>query len=283
MRLFCFGLGYTGLALARHLRVQGWEVGGTCRGVEKQQALRRQGIKAYLFDQDLAANVLKTYRYILHSIPPDESGGDRVLERYGDRRLGDATWIGYLSTTGVYGDSAGAWVDETTALRPTGERQRRRLAIESQWLDLAQRFGLAVHIFRLAGIYGPQRNPIAALQAKTARRIDKPGHLTSRIHVDDLVAVLCASMGKPQQGGEVYNVCDDEPAPPHEVVAYASRLLGIEPPPLIPFDQADLSPMAKSFYLDTRRVSNQKIKQTLDVTLKFPTYRAGLEDILRYL
>ena len=279
MTFFCFGLGYTGLALALRLRDEGWRVGGTCRTPEKERMLRDQGIEAYIFtnDQDLPKNTLTDYRYILHSIPPQGEGEGRISECYSTAQ---AVWVGYLSTTGVYGDRNGAWVDETTPPRPTGERQRRRAYVEGQWLDLARRLDVKTHIFRLAGIYGPKRNVLTALRSRTARRIDKPGHMSSRVHVDDIVECLLASMAQPRQGGEVYNVCDNVPAPSHEVVTYGCRLLGIEPPPLIGFEQASLSSMARSFYLDNRRVSNRKMKRELGLTLRFPSYREGLEDIL---
>ena len=168
-------------------------------------------------------------------------------------------WLGYLSTTGVYGDRGGGWVDETSQLQPTGDRGRRRVAAEKGWLDLWNRRGVPVHIFRLAAIYGPGRSAFDALRAGTARRICKPGQVFSRIHVEDLANVLIASMERPRPGA-VYNVCDDDPAPPAAVVGYAAELLGIEPPPLVPIEAAGLSPMARSFYDDNKRVANGLIK-----------------------
>ena len=193
--------------------------------------------------------------------------GGRYCERC--RQL---SWLGYLSTTGVYGDRGGGWVDETAQLLPTGERGRRRVAAEKGWLDLWQDRGVPVHIFRLAAIYGPGRSAFDALRAGTARRIDKPGQVFSRIHVADLASVLIASMERPRPGA-VYNVCDDDPAPPAAVVAYAAELLGIEPPPLVPLDAAGLSPMARSFYDDNKRVANRLLKTELGVTLRYPDYR----------
>ena len=189
-------------------------------------------------------------------------------------------WLGYLSTTGVYGDRSGGWVDEESELHPSGERGRRRVAAEAGWLDLWRRSGAPVHVFRLAAIYGPGRSPIEALRVGTAKRIAKPGQVFSRIHVEDLASVLAASIARPQPGA-VYNVCDDEAAPPEAVVAYAAGLLGIAPPPLVPFEEAGLSAMARSFYDDNKRVSNARIKSELGVTLRYPTYREGLAAILR--
>jgi nucleoside-diphosphate-sugar epimerase len=181
-------------------------------------------------------------------------------------------WVGYLSTTGVYGDRAGGWVDEASALTPAGERGRRRVAAEAGWRAL----GLPLHIFRLAGIYGPGRSALDSVRAGKAQRIDKPGQVFSRIHVDDIAAVLDASIARPYPGA-IYNVCDDDPAPPQDVIAYACALLGRAPPPLVPFDQAALSPMARSFYGESKRVSNRRIKDELGVRLRFPDYRAGLD------
>ena len=214
------------------------------------------------------------------SVPPD-AAGDPVLAVHGEDIAGIKClrWLGYLSTTGVYGDHGGGWVDETAELSPSGERGRRRIAAEAGWLDLWQRLGVPVHVFRLAAIYGPGRSPFDALRAGTAKRIDKPGQVFSRIHVEDLAYVLASSISRPRPGA-VYNVCDDNPAAPEAVVAYAAALLGMPPPPLVPFEAAGLSPMARSFYDDNKRVSNRLIKTELGVTLRYPDYRAGLAAIL---
>ena len=192
---------------------------------------------------------------------------------------GQLSWLGYLSTTGVYGDRTGGWVDETARLLPTGERGRRRVAAEQGWLQLWRDRGAPVHIFRLAAIYGPGRSAFDALRAGSAKRIDKPGQVFSRIHVEDLSNVLIASMERPRPGA-VYNVCDDDPAPPEAVVAHAAELLGIAPPPLVPFEAAELSPMARSFYDDNKRVANRLLKTELGVILRYPDFRAGLAAIL---
>jgi nucleoside-diphosphate-sugar epimerase len=214
------------------------------------------------------------------SVPPD-ADGDPVLAIHGDDIVGieGLRWLGYLSTTGVYGDRGGGWVDESAELSPSGERGRRRVAAEAGWLALWHRHGMPVHIFRLAGIYGPGRSPFEALRAGTAKRIDKPGQVFSRIHVEDLACVLAASISRPRPGG-VYNVCDDDPAAPEAVVAHAAALLGVPAPPLVPFEAAGLSPMARSFYDDNKRVSNRLIKSELGVTLRHPDFRAGLAAIL---
>src|SRR5260221_7060490 len=237
--LFCFGLGYSALALARSLQESGWQIAGTCRSAEKQAALAALGIDAYLFDraQPLGAPLaaLGAATALISSVPPDASG-DPVLDRHGVDLAAarGLRWVGYLSTTGVYGDRQGGWVDEASALRPTGERGRRRVAAEAGWLALHRSAGLPVHLFRLAGIYGPGRNALKALRDGTARRVIKPGQVFSRIHRDDIVAVLRASIDRPDPGA-VYNVCDDDPAAPDEVVAHAASLLGMPPPPAIAF------------------------------------------------
>ncbi len=281
-RLFCFGLGYSALALARLLVADGWEVGGTCRNAETRADLRARGFAADRFERGrpLPAAALVGATHVLVSVPPD-AAGDPVLDSHGGdiAQVPGLAWLGYLSTTGVYGDRAGGWVDETSALRPSGERGQRRVAAEQGWLELWRKHGVPVHIFRLAAIYGPGRSPFAALRAGTARRVDKPGQVFSRIHIEDLARVLAASMGRPRPGA-VYNVCDDEPAAADAVVAHAAALLGLPAPPLTPFAEAPLSAMARSFYDDNKRVSNALIRQELGVVLRVPDYRAGLAAIL---
>lgn len=280
--LFCFGLGYSALALARVLGRAGWTVTGTSRSADTAAELRRQGFAVTVFDRDqpLAAAELLGATHVLVSIPPDTEG-DPVLDRHGGdiADLPGLAWLGYLSTTGVYGDRGGGWVDEGSALLPTGERGRRRVMAEEGWRALWQERGIPVHIFRLAAIYGPGRSPFAALRAGAAKRIDKPGQVFSRIHVKDLAGVLAASIARPRPGA-AYNVCDDAAAAPEAVVAHAAKLLGIDPPPLVPFDEAELPPMARSFYDDNKRVRNALIKTELGVILRYPDYRAGLAAIL---
>jgi len=272
--LLCFGLGYTARVLAARLAADGWRVTGTSRN-RKESDHRR-------FDRDhpLMRSAFAGVTHILVSVPPDETS-DPVLDRHGGdiAALPGLAWLGYLSTTGVYGDRAGGWVDERSELRPSGVRGRRRVAAEEGWLDLWRRRAVPVHVLRLAGIYGPGRNPFAALRAGTARRAAKSGQVFSRIHVEDLASVLLASIARPRPGA-IYNVCDDEPAAPEAVTAYAATLLELPAPPLVPFEEAGLSAMARSFYDDNKRVANGLIKTELGVTLRYPNYRAGLAAIL---
>jgi len=281
-RLFCFGLGYTAGRLAHALLPGGWSVAGTRRNGEPVGTQAGDGTERFIFDRDhpLPAGALEGTTHILHSVPPD-AAGDPVYDLHADgiAALPGLAWMGYLSTTGVYGDSGGGWVDETSPLRPSSARTERRVKAESRWLDLGRERSLPVHVFRLAGIYGPGRSVLDQLRAGTARRIGKPGQVFSRIHVDDIVAVLRASMDRPAPGA-IYNVCDDRPAPQPAVIEYAASLLGIAPPPLVPFEDADLSPMAKSFYADSRRVRNDRIKSQLGVRLAYPDYETGLRAIL---
>ncbi|HKX07289.1 MAG TPA: SDR family oxidoreductase [Stellaceae bacterium] len=280
--LFCFGLGYTASVLARALEAEGWRVLGTRRPGD---AKPRDSAEPLIFDRAHAiANAPTLFAGVTHllsSVPPDEAG-DPVLDVHGEDIAASRNlrWIGYLSTTGVYGDLAGGWVDETAPLRPTGERGRRRVAAETQWLDLDRRRGAPVHIFRLAGIYGPERSALDAVRSGRARRIVKPGQVFSRIHVADIAQVLRASMARPRPGA-IYNVCDDDPAPPADVITFACALLGVSPPPPVPIEQAELSEMALSFYADNKRVSNERIKQELGVRLLYPSYRDGLMALLK--
>jgi len=280
-RLFCFGLGYSARFLAAALTGSGWSVAGTSRS----PAAATGDITLYGFDRgapiENAEAALAGTTHVLVSVPPDRDG-DPVLDTHGDdlrRHARDLQWIGYLSTTGVYGDRDGAWVDESDPPRPQAERSKRRLAAEHAWLDLQSRHGLPVHIFRLAGIYGPGRSQLDGVRQGKAKRIVKPGHRFGRIHVADIAGVLLASMARPHAGA-IYNVCDDEPAPPAEVTAFACGLLGVEPPPEVPFEAADLSPMALSFWADNRLVRNELIKRDLGYRLQYPTYREGLRAVL---
>ncbi len=238
--LLCLGFGYSARALVRQLGPT-WRITGTSRD---EPSVRGH----YRFDRDhpLPRETFAGVTHILVSVPPDEAG-DPALDCHGNdiAAIPGLGWLGYLSTTGVYGDRDGGWVDETAELHPTGRRGERRVAAEAGWRDLWRRGGLPVHIFRLASIYGPGRSAFDTLRAGTAKRIDKPGQFFSRIHVDDIAGILAASMAKPHPGA-VYNVCDDEPAPPADVVAHAADLLGMPAPPLVPFASAELSPMASS-------------------------------------
>lgn len=280
--LFCVGLGFSARALAPRLIARGWRVTGTSRSVEGAESLRAENYKAFQFDgaaacEDLSA-ALATATHLLVSAPPCAEGDPLLLQHRIDIENAEALeWIGYLSTIGVYGDHEGTWVDETVMERPNSERQRRRIEAEGAWLSLAGP-GRRSQIFRLAGIYGPGRSAIDKILAGTARRIVKPGHVSNRIHVDDIAGTLEAAM---MGGGthSIYNVTDDEPAPPEDVIAYAAELLGRPAPPEVPFEKAELSAMARSFYADSRRVRNDRLKRDLGVKLRYPTYREGLAAI----
>ena len=283
-RLFCFGYVYVAAAFAETVKQDSWRCAGTCRGEERCHILGAHDVEMYRMARghplQKGNEALASATHILVSIPPD-CMGDTVLDLHGSdlELLNRIEWIGYLSTTNVYGNRDGHWVDESTPVLPTSERGRRRAEAETKWLALGRRTGLPVHIFRLAGIYGPNRNLIARLRAGSARRIRKEGQVFGRIHIDDIVATLRASIAQPTPG-EVYNVTDDEPAPPDAVVAYAAQLVGEEPPPLEIFESAEMSAMAQTFYTENKRVSNNRIKKELGVTLKYPNYRLGLCDLL---
>ncbi|SFL70395.1 SDR family oxidoreductase [Shimia aestuarii] len=275
--LLSLGHGYSARALARRLVPQGWRVIGTVRDTDQIAAIEAEGAEALQWPIDFDT-ALQGVTHVLTSIRPDKEG-DPVL-RIGREALvraaPDLEWVGYLSTTGVYGDMDGGWVDEDTELHPGGKRGQMRVLAEAEWRDVP---GLPLHIFRLAGIYGPGRGPFAKLRNGTARRIIKKNQVFSRAHVDDIALVLEASMHQPNPG-RIYNVCDDTPAPPQDILAYAAELLGMAPPPEVAFEDADLTPMARSFYSDSKRVSNARIKEELGVTLKYPNYRDALKSML---
>ena len=278
--LVCFGFGYTARALCRRLDPDRWRITATVRHGNGEGGAGHRDVTLVGFGDGvgLPAGLLEAASHILTTIPPDEHG-DPVVRQAG-RQLAAAAprWVGYLSSTGVYGDRAGAWVDEDTPIAPASPRARRRADAEAAWLELLARHRLPVHIFRLPGIYGPGRSPVDQLLAGTARRIVKPGHVFCRIHVDDIAGVLIASMARPRPGA-VYNVCDDLPAAASDVVAHAASLLGRPPPDPVDIAQADLSPAARSFYDECKRVANRRIKSELGYRLAYPTYREGLAAI----
>ncbi|MCG8563351.1 MAG: SDR family oxidoreductase [Hyphomicrobiales bacterium] len=282
--LFCFGLGFSARALARRLLNNGWAATGTARSEDKLEALRGQGFGAVLFDGEAPGPevpaALNAASHVVVSTPPGEAG-DPVLRHHGDDLAAASSvgWIGYLSTVGVYGDHQGQWIDETAPLNPKSERSKRRVAAERAWLDFGARSGKPVQIFRLAGIYGPGRSAIDNLRQGRARRINKPGQVFNRIHVEDIATVLEASIARPNAGA-IYNVTDDLPAPPQDVVAYGAELMGVPAPPEVSFEEADLSPMGRSFYGENKRVSNARIASELGVRLACPTYREGLKAVL---
>jgi nucleoside-diphosphate-sugar epimerase len=283
--LFCFGLGYTAGVLARRLLAAGWTVTGTARSEAGKQELEKAGIEAHIFTREQplenAGERLAGVTHILSSISSDLEG-DPVIDLHGSdlTAASNLEWAGYLSSTGVYGDRGGDWVDESSERTPTTLTGRRRVAAEDCWLALGQEPGgrqsaLPVHLFRLAGIYGPGRNAVEAVREGRARRIHKAGQVFSRIHVDDIATVLIASMERPNPGA-VYNLCDDRVAPQEEVVAFAARLLGQTPPPLVDYEEANLPELARAFYSECKRVSNRRIKTELGVVLRYPDYEAGL-------
>jgi hypothetical protein len=284
-KLFCFGYGYTCDYLGHALMQTGeWQLAGTTRDPEKRDMLRARNIDAHIFDYEhpLAdpLYILEGTTHLVISTPPGDEGDPAFLVHADDiLRIPSIEWVGYLSTTGVYGNRSGDWVGEDSEIRPSSRRGSRRAKAEEQWLSLLKSNELPVHIFRLAGIYGPGRSALDSIRAGIARRINKPGHAFSRIHVEDIVQTLIASMEKPNPGA-AYNVCDDVPAPSHEVISYACELMGRQPPPLIPFEEADLAPITLSFYSDNKRVRNDRIKEELGITLKYKGYKEGLQGCL---
>ncbi len=284
--LFCFGLGYSAKFLANQLVNKGWTVAGTARTQLGVKALVKLGYNGLQYTglerSELITEALESASHILVSASPAANGDPVLAHHLNDLNPAKLRWIGYLSTVGVYGNWDGAWVDETNETRPVSQRSCYRVEAENKWLEVCNMYNLPTHIFRLAGIYGPGRNAFIKLQNGTARRIVKPGQVFNRIHVQDIAAVLEASIRKPSPGS-IYNVADDKPCPPQEVVAYASELLNMEPPPLVSFEKADLSPMGRSFYGENKRVSNSKIKSDLGVSLKFPTFKEGLNNIWKSL
>ncbi len=283
VRLFVFGLGYSAGAFARAFAPQAAWIGGTVRSADKIAALAAGGIEATVWDGQSASaavtEALHDATHLLVSIAPGES--DPVLAHHRDtiRAAPKLKWIGYLSTIGVYGNYGGAWVGEATTPHPKSARSVERVAAERAWTKLAAEREVPLAILRLAGIYGPGRNALVNLAEGKAHRIVKPGQVFNRIHVDDIAEVLSAAVNRNAAG--IFNVADDEPAPPQDVVAYAASLMGVEPPPEVPFEDADLSPMARSFYGDNKRVANLRIRQELGVALRHPTYREGLAAMWR--
>jgi nucleoside-diphosphate-sugar epimerase len=277
VKLFCFGLGYSALHFLESLGNA--EASGTVRDADKARALTRDGVAAFVYDGVRADKAMLPHlahaEALLVSIAP--GADDPVLARFAQaigamKRLRSVV---YLSTIGVYGDHEGAWVEETSKTAPRSERGRARLVAEGQWRALGASMQIPVHILRLAGIYGPGRNLLLKLREGQARRIVKPGQTFNRAHVEDIAQAIALTLEAPGEGG-VWNVADEEPAPPQDVIAYAARLLGIEPPPEEAFETADMTPMARSFYADNKRVSIAKLKRELGFKPKYPTYREGL-------
>lgn len=276
--LLTLGHGYCATALADRLLPTGWQILGTARTPEGCSALAEQGITPVPWRPDVLKFALSQASHVLVSAGPKDAA-DPSLEAIGPalaERAKDLEWVGYLSTTGVYGDQDGAWIDEDCELRPSTKRGQTRLSAEQAWQAIPD---LPLHIFRLAGIYGPGRGPFAKVRNGTARRIIKPDQVFSRIHVEDIAQVLHTSMLMPEPG-DIFNVCDDEPAPPQDVIQLAAELLNLPVPPAVPIDEVEMTPMASSFYSENKRVSNKRLKEELGIELKYPDYRAGLKALL---
>ncbi|WP_420338934.1 SDR family oxidoreductase [Roseibium sp.] len=283
MRLFVFGVGYSSKAIIEEVRDRFDWIGGTTRSPEKADALRENGIEPFIFDGetpgDGIADALSNATHVLVSIAPNEAG-DPVLNRHGaDIAAASPKWVGYLSTVGVYGNHDGAWVDETTACKPVSKRSVQRVAAEEAWLSFAERTSVPVQIFRLSGIYGPGRNTFENFKKGRARRLIKPGQVFNRIHVADIAGAVSIAMQSPKT--RIFNVTDDQPAPPQDVVTYAAKLLGVTPPPEVAFETADLTPMARSFYGENKRVSNERVKNELGYTFRYPDYRIALNTLVQ--
>jgi nucleoside-diphosphate-sugar epimerase len=284
VRLLIFGLGYSAGAFARRIKPEAEWIAATVRSPERATALAEEGFRAVVFDGNTrsedAAAALAEATHLIVSIPPGE-GTDPVLAHLRADIAGakELHWIGYLSTIGVYGNYGGAWVSERTTPHPARGRTTARLAAERAWVGLADERGIPLAILRIAGIYGPGRNPFVNLKEGTARRVIKPGHVFNRIHVADIAQAIAAALDKRASG--IFNLSDDEPAPQEDVVTYAAGLMDVPPPLPVPFEEADLSPMARSFYTDNKRVLNHRLKQGLGVTLRYPTYREGLTALWR--
>lgn len=282
--LFCFGIGFSARALIERLDRKEWSVAGTVTSDESAFELReRRDIEAFVFDGTRPVpglrESLSTASHVLVSVPPGING-DPVLEHHGDdiRKAARLGWIGYLSTIGVYGDRGGEWVDESSEPQPTSQRSRWRRDAELQWLALGNATGKRCVLFRLAGIYGPGRSAIDNVRSGKAKRIIKPGQRFNRIHVDDIARVLEASMAGAGTS-TVYNLADDEPAPPQDVIAHAAVLLGAPMPPAVPYDDPSLGAMTRSFFSESKLVRNDLLKKDLGIELAYPSYRQGLAAI----
>ncbi len=277
-RLFVFGLGYSALALAKAVQAQGWDVAGTYRTGDGASRLRAHGVRPFHFDgtQPLETGALDGATHLLCSIPADPDDPALRHNTGAIAKSGSLAWVGYLSTTSVYGVTDGTLVDEDTVCDPSSARGLRRLAAEQSW----QRLPLAGHIFRLSGIYGPGRSVFDTIRGGRAQRIIKPGQVFNRIHVDDIADIVRASIAAPVPG-RIYNVADDQPAPSSDLVTYACALLNVKPPKEIPFDKAVLSPMAREFWADNKRIDNRRIKDELGIQLRYPTYRQGWTQFLQ--
>jgi dTDP-D-glucose 4,6-dehydratase len=282
--LFCFGLGFSSQALARRLISKNWLVSGTSRNNKLRESIKKLGISVYSYDGNQISpdiyDAIHKATHVLISIPPQKSG-DIVLQQFSSdiAKWKHLKWVGYISSTAVYGDTKGTWVDETSPLKPINSRGYQRMEAENAWIKIFKKHDLPVIIFRCVGIYGPGRNLLVSVRQSRARNIIKPGLVFSRIHVEDLAQTLEASIQCPQPG-EIYNVSDDLPTSPSEAVEYACSLLNIESPSPIPYESAKLTDIVRDFYQANKRVSNKKIKKELGVKLLYPDYRVGLNALL---
>lgn len=277
---FIFGPGFTGQMIAKKALENGWAVGGTFRTPEKAESLSHLGIHPVPFGGDEMAAAMARASHWLVSIAPGQQGDPALIAA--QTHLKNKTppkWIGYLSSTNVYGNHDGDWVDETTLTQPSLDRGIRRVAAEKAWQELASSIHARCHVFRLAGIYGPGRNAVRSLLDGKARRIIKPGQLFSRIHVTDIAEAVWRAMAGTYES-DIFNLADDMPCPPQLVIEEAAKLMGITPPAEIPFEEADLSPMAKSFYLESKRVKNNRVKEKLGLSLRYPSFREALPELV---
>ena len=282
MRLLSFGHGYSAQALADILLPLGWQIRATTRSKEKFNKIKKSGILVRIWPDQSLSDDLEWATHLLISIAPDKYE-DLVLKEFREKiikNIKQFNWVGYLSTTGVYGNHDGGWVDEEEKLIPSTLRGKYRVYAEKEWLRLFKVYNLPLHIFRLAGIYGPGRGPFSKVKSGLARRVIKKNQLFSRIHVEDIAQTLNASILEPNPGA-IYNVCDDYPAPPEDVISYAAQLLGLPNPPKVKFEDAIMTDMARSFYLESKKVRNNKIKNELGVVLKYPNYKAGLKALIK--
>lgn len=284
-KLFCFGLGYSAQHLIQQLKDQnsGWQFSGTCRTLPETPIA---DVDIHIFEgnsplKNMAA-LLSDATHILISIAPQDILGDPVLHHHHREisKLEGLKWLGYLSTTGVYGDRKGAWVDDESTPAPTSAKGRQRLGAEQSWLKICHDHHIPVHIFRLGSIYGPKRGPLTNILSGKPRKIVKKGQYFSRIHVEDIARVLTASLKAPNPG-QSYNVVDDLPAATPDIIDYICDLLNRPPIPATDINDAEISPMMRIFYSENKRVRNGRIKQELGVTLKYPTYREGFTALVR--
>jgi len=280
--LLAVGLGYSAKELARRLHAQGWRIIGTSRSAEGARAIDAMGYEGIAFDGAAPSPALsratREATHLLVSASPGPQGDPLLAQHADDLRAASLQWIGYLSTIGVYGNHDGKWVDEETPPAPISRRSVARLEAERGWEAFSRENGVPLGVFRLSGIYGPGRGPLEKLRSGQARAVIKPGQVFNRIHVADIATALEAAIARAGErpGARAYNVTDDEPAPPQDVLDFAAGLIGAPRPPRVPFEAADMSPMARSFYADNKRTSNARMKQELGVTLAYPTYREGM-------